>query len=172
MPIDAEHYRKLERLYAYAPVTQWYGATIRVDDGTAEVEIPIRPEFHHAAHAVHGSVYFRALDDAAFFAANSRVSDAFVLTVSFSVHFLRPVKDGVLVAGPRRGRGRPSVHSRVTSVRWSGNTARTRHWRVHAQLHSARPNCRLRVAQFGMTATPMPKKLRKRSMSAGDATRL
>jgi len=101
MPIDAEHYRKLERLYAYAPVTQWYGATIRVDDGTAEVEIAIRPEFHHAAHAVHGSVYFRALDDAAFFAANSKVSDAFVLTVSFSIHFLRPVKDGVL-----RARGR------------------------------------------------------------------
>jgi len=101
MPIDAEHYRKLERLYAYAPVTQWYGATIRVDDGTAEVEIPIRTEFHHAAHAVHGSVYFRALDDAAFFAANSRVGDAFVLTVSFSVHFMRPVKDGVLRAKGR-----------------------------------------------------------------------
>jgi uncharacterized protein (TIGR00369 family) len=108
MPIDAEHYRKLERLYAYAPVTQWYGATIRVDDGTAEVEIPIRPEFHHAAHAVHGSVYFRALDDAAFFAANSRVSDAFVLTVSFTVHFLRPVKDGVVRAKGRvvQGGGR------------------------------------------------------------------
>ena len=67
----------------------------------AEVEIAIRPDFHHAAHAVHGSVYFRALDDAAFFAANSRVSDAFVLTVSFTVHFMRPVKDGVL-----RARGR------------------------------------------------------------------
>ena len=162
MPIDAEHYRKLERLYAYAPVTQWYGATIRVDDGTAEVEIPIRPEFHHAAHAVHGSVYFRALDDAAFFAANSRVSDAFVLTVSFSVHFLRPVKDGVLVARGRVvGGGRPAVHSRVTSVRWSRNTARTRHWRVHAQLHSARPNCRLRVAQFGMTSDTDAKEAQK-----------
>jgi len=101
MPIDAEHYRKLERMYAYAPVTQWYGATIHIEDGGAEVEIAVRPEFHHAAHAVHGSVYFRALDDAAFFAANSRVADAFVLTVSFTVHFMRPVKDGVL-----RARGR------------------------------------------------------------------
>ena len=101
MPIDAEHYRKLERMYGYAPVTRWYGATIHVEDGSAEVEIAVRPEFHHAAHAVHGSVYFRALDDAAFFAANSRVADAFVLTVSFSVHFMRPVKDGVL-----RARGR------------------------------------------------------------------
>ena len=101
MPIDAEHYRKLERMYAYAPVTQWYGATIHVDDGTSQVEIAVRPEFHHAAHAVHGSVYFRALDDAAFFAANSRVAEVFVLTVSFTVHFMRPVKDGLL-----RARGR------------------------------------------------------------------
>jgi uncharacterized protein (TIGR00369 family) len=101
MPITADHYRKLERMYASAPVTQWYGATIRVDDGAAEVEIPIRQDFHHAAHAVHGSVYFRALDDAAFFAANSRVGDAFVLTVSFTVHFMRPVKEGVI-----RARGR------------------------------------------------------------------
>jgi len=101
MTTDPEHYRKLERMYASAPVTQWYGATIRVDDGSAHVEIPIRSDFHHAAHAVHGSVYFRALDDAAFFAANSQVSDAFVLTVSFSVHFLRPVVSGVLHA---RGR--------------------------------------------------------------------
>jgi hypothetical protein len=44
---------------------------------------------------------FRALDDAAFFAANSLVNDAFVLTVSFSIHFVRPVSTGVLHA---RGR--------------------------------------------------------------------
>jgi uncharacterized protein (TIGR00369 family) len=101
MPTDPEHHRKLERLYAFAPITRWYGATIRVDAGSAHVEIPIRSDFHHAAHAVHGSVYFRALDDAAFFAANSLVNDAFVLTVSFSIHFVRPVSTGVLHA---RGR--------------------------------------------------------------------
>jgi hypothetical protein len=67
-----EHFRKLEHLYRVAPVTRWYGASIRIGDGEAEVSIPVRPEFYHAAHAVHGSVYFRALDDAAFFAANSR----------------------------------------------------------------------------------------------------
>jgi uncharacterized protein (TIGR00369 family) len=61
----------------------------------------VRPEFHHAAHAVHGSVYFRALDDAAFFAANSRVPDMLVLTVSFTVHFVRPVVSGELRAAGR-----------------------------------------------------------------------
>ena len=60
---DGEHYRKLERLYAAAPVSQWYGATIAIAEGQAEVRIATRTEFYHAAHAVHGSVYFRALDD-------------------------------------------------------------------------------------------------------------
>ena len=105
---DAEHHRKLERLYANAPVSQWYGATIAIADGQAEVRLAIRPEFYHAAHAVHGSVYFRALDDAAFFAVNSRVRDVLVLTVSFTVHFARPVTSGEVRAVGRllHGRGR------------------------------------------------------------------
>src|SRR5215471_6275818 len=98
---DEEHYRKLERAYAAAPVSQWYGASVSVGDGQAEVRFAIRPEFCHAAHAVHGSVYFRALDDAAFFAVNSRVLDVFVLTVSFTVHFARPVSTGVMRATGR-----------------------------------------------------------------------
>jgi uncharacterized protein (TIGR00369 family) len=95
---DPTHHRKLEHLYAAAPVTRWYGASIRISDGRAEVRIPERPEFHHAAGAVHGSVYFRALDDAAFFAANSRVPDVLVLTASFTVHFTAPVRGGELLA--------------------------------------------------------------------------
>jgi len=98
---DADHYRRLERLYAAAPVTQWYGASIAIGDGEAEVRFAIKPEFHHSAGAVHGSVYFRALDDAAFFAVNSRVREVFVLTVSFTVHLTRPVSTGDM-----RARGR------------------------------------------------------------------
>ena len=70
-------------------------------DGEAEVSIPVRPEFYHAAHAVHGSVYFRALDDAAFMAVNSRVRDVLVVTVGFSVHFTAPVSEGELLATGR-----------------------------------------------------------------------
>jgi uncharacterized protein (TIGR00369 family) len=105
---EAEHYRKLERMYAAAPVSQWYGATIAVSDGQAEVRLATRPEFYHAAHAVHGSVYFRALDDAAFFAVNSRVREVLVLTVSFTVHFARAVTSGELraVGRFRHGSGR------------------------------------------------------------------
>jgi uncharacterized protein (TIGR00369 family) len=95
---DAEHYHKLEHLYGAAPISRWYGATIAVGEGRAEVRVATRPEFYHAAHAVHGSVYFRALDDAAFFAVNSKVREVLVLTVSFTVHFARPVTSGELRA--------------------------------------------------------------------------
>ncbi|HSR41538.1 MAG TPA: PaaI family thioesterase [Longimicrobiales bacterium] len=93
-----EHHRKLENLYHSAPVTELYGARLRVGAGRAEVTIPVRPEFFHAAAALHGSVYFRALDDAAFFAANSAVDDALYLTRSFEIRLLRPVDRGELRA--------------------------------------------------------------------------
>lgn len=92
------HFRRLEHLYWTAPVSRWYDASIRIGDGVAEVRIPVRPEFHHAARAVHGSVYFRALDDAAFFAVNSRVPEVLVLTVAFNVYFTNPVSEGELYA--------------------------------------------------------------------------
>jgi len=47
---------------------------------------------------MHGSVYFRLLDDAAFFAANSVVTDVFILTTSFYLNLYRPVKGGRLKA--------------------------------------------------------------------------
>lgn len=99
---DAEHFRKLERMYSSAPVSAWYGASLAIPEaGRATVAFPVREEFLHAGRAVHGSVYFRALDDAAFFAVNSAVDDLLVATVSFTVHFVRPVASGLLTATGR-----------------------------------------------------------------------
>lgn len=95
---DDPHYRRLENLYAGAPISRWYGAVSEISDGRARIRIPIRTDFYHPAGAVHGSVYFRALDDAAFFAANSRVRDTMVLTVGFTVHFTAPISEGELNA--------------------------------------------------------------------------
>jgi len=88
-------------MYRSAPINQLYQPTICVSEGHAEVGITVRPEFFHAAHALHGSVYFKSLDDAAFFAANSVVPDVFVLTVTFNVVLLRPVTEGVMTATGR-----------------------------------------------------------------------
>jgi len=96
-----EHFRKLERVYRGAPINRYFEPRLTVSDGAARIEIDVRPDFLHAAHAVHGVVFFKLLDDAAFFAANSRVEDVFVLTSSFTVHCFRPVSEGLLVADGR-----------------------------------------------------------------------
>ena len=59
-------------------------------------DLPASSSEAGAAGAVHGSVLFKALDDAAFFACNSLVRDVIVLTVSFHVLFMRPVSSGEL----------------------------------------------------------------------------
>ncbi len=92
------HFRALERMYAAAPINAIYRPVLTVSEGQAVVEMEVRPEFHHAAGALHGSVYFKMLDDAAFFAANSLEPRYFVLTASFTVFFLRPVAEGRLRA--------------------------------------------------------------------------
>ena len=93
-----EHFRKLERMYLSAPVNNevYKGITINISKEKAEITLPIEEKYFHAAHAIHGSVYFKMLDDAAFFAVNSIVEDVFVYTVSFNVQLLRPISAGEL----------------------------------------------------------------------------
>jgi acyl-coenzyme A thioesterase PaaI-like protein len=92
--MNKDHYQKLERMYRGAPCNEYYRPDIAIARGTAEVSIPVRPQLFHPAGAVHGSAYFKALDDAAFFAVNSLIEDLFVLTVSFNVHLTRPISCG------------------------------------------------------------------------------
>jgi uncharacterized protein (TIGR00369 family) len=104
-----DHYRRLERMYLSAPANEYFRPEISISEGRAEVELTVRPDFFHAASAVHGSVYFKLLDDATFFAASSLVRDVFVLTASFNIYFLRPISQGVM-------RARGIVVSRSTRV--------------------------------------------------------
>jgi len=93
-----EHFRRLERMYLGAPNNDYYRPEVTIGEGEAEIRIDVDPRFFHALQAVHGSVYFKAMDDAAFFAANSVVEDVFVLTTSFNIHLLRPISKGTLIA--------------------------------------------------------------------------
>jgi uncharacterized protein (TIGR00369 family) len=92
------HYRRLEHMYLTAPINAFYSPTVRIAHGEAEITIPVKPEFFHAADAVHGSVYFKLLDDAAFFAVNSLIADYFALTASFTTYLLRPISEGSMKA--------------------------------------------------------------------------
>jgi uncharacterized protein (TIGR00369 family) len=85
-------------MYLAAPFNDFFCPTLSISEGAAEVAIDVGPRMHHTAGAAHGSVYFKLMDDAAFFAVNSLVDDVFVLTVSFNVYLLRPVVDSVLTS--------------------------------------------------------------------------
>jgi len=93
-----EHYRPLERMYLAAPINDFFKPTITVADSEATIEIQISEKLYHSANGVHGSVYFKLLDDAAFFAANSNEREMFVLTATFTTNLTRPVSSGIIRA--------------------------------------------------------------------------
>jgi len=62
--------------------------------GRSEIRFTVAPDSFHAAGAAHGTLYFKMLDDAAFYAANGLVSDRFLLTTAFNLHFTKPMRDG------------------------------------------------------------------------------
>ena len=78
-------------MFAAAPINEIYKPKIEVREGEAIIEIELSEKFHHSAGAVHGSVYFKMLDDSAFFAANSLEREVFVLTTSFTTYLTYPV---------------------------------------------------------------------------------
>lgn len=92
------HFRKLEHMYHRAPCNAHYAPQISISEGKTELIIPIKPEFFHAAGATHGAVYFKAMDDSAFFAVSSLVEDVFVLTSTFNVYLIRPINSGSMRA--------------------------------------------------------------------------
>ena len=96
--MNTNHFRRLERMYLSAPFNEIFKPELEISEGVAEVSFDAGPHLHHAGHAVHGSNYFKALDDAAFFAVNSLVEDVFVLTVSFNTQLLRPISEGRMIA--------------------------------------------------------------------------
>ena len=104
------HFRALERLYASAPVNRLFRSELEiVGEGRARIAFEVDQASHHAAGAAHGTIYFKMLDDAAFYAANSLVTDRFLLTTSFNLHFTKPVRKGPVVAEGRWISGRRRV---------------------------------------------------------------
>lgn len=97
MTLD-QHYRCLESMYQAAPINKIYPPKMTVSEAEAVIEIELTKDYFHSAGAVHGSVYFKLLDDSAFFAANSLEEKVFVLTSSFTTYITRPVSSGKMRA--------------------------------------------------------------------------
>lgn len=104
------HLRALEALYASAPINRLFESRIALPEaGRSEIRFTVSGDSFHAAGAAHGTLYFKMLDDAAFYAANGLVSDRFLLTTAFNLHFTRPMKDGEATAEGRWVGGRRRV---------------------------------------------------------------
>jgi uncharacterized protein (TIGR00369 family) len=65
---------------------------------------------------LHGTAYFKMLDDAAFYAANSLVPDRFLLTTAFNLLFTRPLRRGPVMAHGRWISGRRRVYVAEASL--------------------------------------------------------
>jgi uncharacterized protein (TIGR00369 family) len=85
-------------MYLNAATNKYYMPTISIDRGSAEIVLQVRPDFFQSAGSVHGSVYFKLLDDSAYFAAHSVITDTHLFTASFNLYFIRPVTSGVMKA--------------------------------------------------------------------------
>lgn len=104
------HHRALESLYRSAPVNALFESTLEiVGEGRSRIEFAVTEAAYHAAGAAHGTIYFKMLDDAAFYAANTLATDRFLLTTSFNLHFTKPVREGRVTAEGRWISGRRRV---------------------------------------------------------------
>ena len=98
--MKAAHYEKLRKMYLEANInTQIFDTTeCVIEHKKSTISLTISEKYFHALGAIHGAVYFKLLDDAAFFAVNSIVEDVFVLTTSFNSYIVRPVSSGKITA--------------------------------------------------------------------------
>ena len=106
----AAHLRALESLYRHAPVNNLFRSTLALpEQGLARISFEVDESVFHAAGAAHGTLYFKMMDDAAFYACNSTVSDRFLLTTAFNLNFTRPLRGGPVVAEGRWVSGKRRV---------------------------------------------------------------
>ena len=108
---QAAHFRGLESLYLSAPINRLFESRLIIErEGVSRIEAMLDEGHFHAAHAVHGTAYFKMLDDAAFYAANSLLPDRFLLTTGFNLFFTRSLKPGPVVAEGRWLSGKKRVY--------------------------------------------------------------
>lgn len=116
-PGEEAHFRALESLYAAAPINHSFPSRLEIlRAGEARIHFEVQPEHFHAAGALHGTAYFKMLDDAAFYAANSLVPDRFLLTTAFNLLFTRPLRKGPVIAHGRWISGRRRVYVAEASL--------------------------------------------------------
>jgi uncharacterized protein (TIGR00369 family) len=104
------HFRALESLYDVAPINRLFESRLEIAaSGEARIHFLVDSRYYHAAGGLHGTAYFKMLDDAAFYACNALVTDRFLLTTAFNLLFTRPLQEGPVIAEGRWISGKKRV---------------------------------------------------------------
>jgi len=86
------------KILASQPFSVLLGAELLgLAEGTAELSVPIRPEFGQQHGFVHGGIVSYAADNALTFAGGSVLGTA-VVTSEFKINYVKPVSGELLVA--------------------------------------------------------------------------
>ena len=93
---DPGHLEFMQKMYAKAPINGLFNEHIIDYDEEGNTTIRFTPKgtHCHTMMSLHGSGYFKLLDDAAFFAAQAQDSENFIFTTSFNTYMVRPVVPG------------------------------------------------------------------------------
>ena len=89
--MNTEHYLKLENMFREGPINKLLLPEITIEERSSTITMQTQQQFFHAGNALHGSIYFKMLDDAAYFACQSVIEDYFIVTVNFNINLLRPI---------------------------------------------------------------------------------
>ena len=76
---DNSHFIRLINMYHSAQINEklFTGSHMEIEKGSCRITLPLQESYYHAMQAVHGSVYFKLLDDAAFFCGAIRSNGSF-----------------------------------------------------------------------------------------------
>jgi len=101
--METERAQRVAMSYGNQKAMALIGATLtEIGDGTATIELPVRPDLTQQHGFVHAGIVTMIVDTACGYAAYSMMSpEAAVLTVEFKVNFVSPAKGERLIA---RGR--------------------------------------------------------------------
>lgn len=90
------HHQLLEKAFKAAPISGLFNKhEISFSlEGDTTIPFTVEKKHCHTAMSLHGSGYFKMLDDAAWFSAQAQVQDKFIYTVSFNTYLQKAVPPG------------------------------------------------------------------------------
>ena len=96
--MNQSFYQQLIDMYEKAPINATYTPNMTITSECTTIIIDVNPQHFHTANYLHGSAIFKLLDDSAYFSAQAIEPTYFLVTSSFTTHFIRPINSGQLIA--------------------------------------------------------------------------